>query len=63
MNGRDTSATQHGWNKKVRAVTIELGCIEDIVTAQGKLEPKNYANVGLQVSGQIGNSMSKSATK
>ena len=34
-------------------VTIETGDIEDMVTAQGKLEPKQYVDVGAQVSGQI----------
>lgn len=33
--------------------TVTLGSIEDIVTAQGKLEPKDYVDVGAQVSGQI----------
>src|ERR687892_1783347 len=27
--------------------------IEEVVTAQGKLEPKNYVDVGAQVSGQL----------
>lgn len=34
-------------------VTITKGDIEDNVTAQGKLEPKQYVDVGAQVSGQI----------
>jgi membrane fusion protein, macrolide-specific efflux system len=37
-------------------VTIEIvkkGDIEEVVTAQGKLEPKEYVDVGVQVSGQI----------
>ncbi len=34
-------------------VTVARGDIEDIVTAQGKLEPKEYVDVGTQVSGQL----------
>ncbi len=33
--------------------TITAGDVEDVVTAQGKLEPKEYVNVGTQVSGQL----------
>lgn len=36
-----------------RSVEVVRGNIEDVVTAQGKLEPKEYVNVGAQVSGQI----------
>ena len=36
-----------------RPVAVVRGSIEDVVTAQGKLEPKEYVNVGAQVSGQI----------
>ncbi len=36
-----------------RPVTVTRGNIEEVVTAQGKLEPKEYVNVGAQVSGQI----------
>jgi macrolide-specific efflux system membrane fusion protein len=32
---------------------VEAGNIEDVVTAQGKLEPKEYVDVGAQVSGQL----------
>lgn len=32
---------------------IERGTIEDLVTAQGTLEPKEYVDVGVQVSGQL----------
>ncbi|MDE1152464.1 MAG: efflux RND transporter periplasmic adaptor subunit [Micavibrio sp.] len=39
--------------KRVSIVTIEKGSIEELVTAQGKLEPKEYVDVGVQVSGQI----------
>ena len=34
-------------------VSVETGNIEDVVTAQGKLEPKDYVDVGAQVSGQL----------
>lgn len=34
-------------------VTITLGDIEENVTAQGKLEPKEYVDVGAQVTGQL----------
>ena len=33
--------------------TIEYGDIEENVTAQGKLEPKEYVDVGVQVTGQL----------
>lgn len=36
-----------------RAVTITRGTIEELVTSQGKLEAKQYVDVGTQVSGQI----------
>ena len=32
---------------------VDKGTIEDLVTAQGKLEPKEYVDVGVQVSGQL----------
>lgn len=34
-------------------VSVQKGDIEDIVTAQGKLEPLKYVDVGAQVSGQL----------
>lgn len=34
-------------------VSAETGNIEDVVTAQGKLEPRDYVDVGAQVSGQL----------
>ena len=37
----------------VRPIAVTRGNIEEVVTAQGKLEPKEYVNVGAQVSGQI----------
>lgn len=33
--------------------SVENGDIEDIVTSQGKLEPREYVDVGAQVSGQL----------
>jgi len=36
-----------------RTVTVTRGTIEEVVTAQGKLEPKEYVDVGTQVSGQL----------
>ncbi|HYD19043.1 MAG TPA: efflux RND transporter periplasmic adaptor subunit [Patescibacteria group bacterium] len=38
---------------KVSVVTVARGDIEEVVTAQGKLEPKDFVDVGVQVSGQI----------
>ncbi len=32
---------------------IEIGTVEEVVTAQGKLEPRDYVDVGAQVSGQV----------
>jgi macrolide-specific efflux system membrane fusion protein len=36
-----------------RPVKVTRGNIEEVVTSQGKLEPKEYVDVGTQVSGQI----------
>jgi macrolide-specific efflux system membrane fusion protein len=36
-----------------RSVAIEKGNLENVVTAQGKLEPRDYVDVGAQVSGQL----------
>ncbi|MGE5219574.1 MAG: efflux RND transporter periplasmic adaptor subunit [Chloroflexota bacterium] len=36
-----------------RVVTVTRGNIEEVVTAQGKLEPQQYVDVGTQVSGQL----------
>jgi macrolide-specific efflux system membrane fusion protein len=36
-----------------RTVTVELGTIENTVTAVGALQPKEYVDVGTQVSGQL----------
>jgi len=40
-------------NKANALSTIELGSIESVVTSQGTLEPKNYVDIGAQVSGMI----------
>ncbi|HEX2752174.1 MAG TPA: efflux RND transporter periplasmic adaptor subunit [Alphaproteobacteria bacterium] len=34
-------------------MTVQQGTLEEIVTAQGTLEPKDYVDVGVQVSGQL----------
>ena len=48
---------QHQQEKKASAqisvAEITRGDIEDVVTAQGKLEPKTYVDVGAQVTGQL----------
>jgi membrane fusion protein, macrolide-specific efflux system len=38
---------------RITIETVKKGDIEEVVTAQGKLEPKEYVDVGVQVSGQI----------
>jgi membrane fusion protein, macrolide-specific efflux system len=40
-------------NQSLQPVTVTKGTIEEVVTAQGKLEPKQYVDVGTQVSGQL----------
>lgn len=40
-------------NEAVSTVTVQRSTIEDVVTAQGKLESKQYVDVGAQVSGQL----------
>jgi macrolide-specific efflux system membrane fusion protein len=37
----------------LRPLTVTRGTIEEVVTAQGKLEAKQYVDVGTQVSGQL----------
>lgn len=46
---RDRSQTQAA----LAFADVTTGNIESVVTAQGKLEPKDYVDVGAQVSGQI----------
>jgi membrane fusion protein, macrolide-specific efflux system len=38
---------------ELRAVAVSRETVEDLVTAQGKLEAKEYVDVGAQVSGQL----------
>ena len=40
-------------SESLRPITVTKGTIEEVVTAQGKLEPKQYVDVGTQVSGQL----------
>lgn len=39
--------------KRIVIVAVGRGAIEEAVTAQGKLEPREFVDVGVQVSGQI----------
>jgi macrolide-specific efflux system membrane fusion protein len=39
--------------QRMHAVTVQRGNVEETVTAQGKLQPKEYVDVGVQVSGQL----------
>lgn len=45
--------TERDFNPAGAVVEIIPGDIEEVVTAQGKLEPKEYVDVGAQVSGQL----------
>lgn len=47
------AATEREANPAGSIVEIIAGDIEEVVTAQGKLEPKDYVDVGAQVSGQL----------
>ncbi len=47
--GRHKSAEQTPGD----VVTVQKGDIEETVTAQGKIEPKTYVDIGAQVSGQL----------
>lgn len=42
-----------GPDPNVRTITVERGSIENTVTAVGALQPKEYVDVGTQVSGQL----------
>ena len=60
------SAAQRQGQETSQPVTVTRGTIEEVVTSQGKLEAKQYVDVGTQVSGQlkaihvdIGDSVSK----
>jgi membrane fusion protein, macrolide-specific efflux system len=46
-------AAQKPREDKFRPVAVTQDTIEEVITAQGKLEPKEYVDVGTQVSGQL----------
>lgn len=46
---RGSEAKEAAYHEEV----VGTGSLEEVVTAQGKLEPKTYVNVGAQVSGQV----------
>ena len=48
-----SSAAQSQQQSTLRPLTVTRGTIEEVVTAQGKLEPNQYVDVGTQVSGQL----------
>jgi len=47
------SAARQPEQKAQQPITVTRGTIQEVVTAQGKLEAKQYVDVGTQVSGQI----------
>lgn len=47
------TAVSGGGEFPLAMAVVEKGRIEDVVTAQGALEPKSYVDVGVQVSGQL----------
>lgn len=47
------AAAQDSQSATLRPVAVTRGTIEEVVTAQGKLEPKQYVDVGTQISGQL----------
>ncbi len=46
-------SAQNADKNRFRSVAVTRGTIEEAVTAQGKLEAKQYVDVGTQVSGQL----------
>ncbi|HEY2987824.1 MAG TPA: efflux RND transporter periplasmic adaptor subunit [Candidatus Binatia bacterium] len=46
-------SAQDGRRDRLRPIAVTRGTIEEVVTAQGKLEAKQYVDVGTQVSGQL----------
>ncbi len=46
-------AAQKPREDRFRPVAVTQDTIEEVITAQGKLEPKEYVDVGTQVSGQL----------
>ena len=47
------AAAQKPERDSLRPIAVTRGTIEEVVTAQGKLEAKQYVNIGTQVSGQV----------
>ena len=47
------AAAQKPQRDSLRPITVTRGTLEEVVTAQGKLEAKQYVDVGTQVSGQL----------
>jgi macrolide-specific efflux system membrane fusion protein len=47
------AAAQKPQRDALRPIAVTQGTIEEVVTAQGKLEAKQYVDVGTQVSGQL----------
>src|SRR5215813_6341047 len=48
-----TTAAQSSQGELLQPIAVTRGNIEEVVTAQGKLEAKQYVDVGTQVSGQL----------
>jgi macrolide-specific efflux system membrane fusion protein len=48
-----TSTAQSAQGVVVQPIVVRRGNIEEVVTSQGKLEAKQYVDVGTQVSGQL----------
>jgi len=48
-----SGAAQSQQQSTLRPLAVSRGTIEEVVTAQGKLEPNQYVDVGTQVSGQL----------
>src|ERR1051325_1722501 len=48
-----SAAAQNNRRENLVPITVTRGTIEEVITAQGKLEPKEYVDVGTQVSGQL----------
>jgi membrane fusion protein, macrolide-specific efflux system len=48
-----SAAAQRPERESLQPLAVSRGTIEEVVTAQGKLEPKQYVDVGTQVSGQL----------
>src|ERR1043166_7932862 len=46
-------SVQSSGRERLHPVAVMHGTVEDVVTAQGKLEPNQYVDVGTQVSGQL----------